>query len=159
MLGVSITYNLTGAGWSECFVELGGQYAHLTASYLSDALGSLLDTVIGMMLGREETTASFEEEPGEYRWRFQRVQSDKVNVRILWFYDTYSRKPEEQGEMLLNVECRLRTFAGAALSAAQRVLAEYGLEGYREQWVMHEFPLEQQNQLKTLLERREQGDP
>ena len=152
-MGVSVTYNLTGVGWSECLVEIGDQNAHLTASYISDALGSLLDAVIGLMLGRDDMTAAFAEEPGLYRWRFMRVGVDKVNVRILWFDDTWKDRPENDGEMIIDAECRLRTLAGAVLAASQNVLAAHGLEGYRKQWVLHDFPLELQERLKRLLDR------
>ncbi len=33
-MAISIQYNLTGVGWSECIVETDNQKAYLTASYL-----------------------------------------------------------------------------------------------------------------------------
>jgi len=154
-MGASVTYNLTGSGWSECYIQIGEQSAHLSASYLSDAFGDLLNAVVGLMNGAKETTASFEEEPGEYRWRFRQMPPDKVNVRILKFDDIWAKRPDEQGKTILEAECRLRTFAGAVLSASQRVLQEHGLEGYKDKWIEHEFPLDLQQQLKRLLDTDE----
>ena len=44
-MAIVIHYNLTGSGWSECIVEINGQKALLTASFLSDALADLLNAV------------------------------------------------------------------------------------------------------------------
>jgi hypothetical protein len=120
----------------------------LTASYLSNAL----DAVARSVNGHHETTALFTEEPGEYRWCFKRISNDKLSVEILWFDETFGNRPDSEGKVILATECRLRTFAGAILSASQRVLAMHGLEGYRELWVHHEFPTILQANLKAALE-------
>jgi hypothetical protein len=72
-------------------------------------------------------------------------------IRILWFDEMWSNRPEEEGKVILKAECRLRTFAGAVLSASQRVLAKHGLEEYREKWVQHEFPIKLQAKLQEAL--------
>jgi hypothetical protein len=149
---VSVIYNLTGAGWSECSIEIGDQQAHVTASYLSDALGDLLRAVVGLLRGARDATAAFAEEPGEYRWRLRCIGDGQVSVRILWFNDTFSRLPDERGSVILDAQCRLRTLTGAMLAASQHVLREHGLEGYARQWKNHEFPLEVQAELERLLD-------
>jgi hypothetical protein len=151
-VGVHVVYSLTGRGWSECTVEIGERRAHLTASYLSDALGDLLSAVVHLVRGANETTASFAEEPGEYRWRFRRVDPDQVWVRILWFNEFPNKRPDEEGEVVLDGRCRLRTFAGAVLAASQQVLREHGPDGYHRQWGNSEFPLHRQEELKRLLD-------
>jgi hypothetical protein len=150
-MAISVQYNLSGRGWSECIIEIGHQQAHLTASYLSDALADLLDAITVVVQGANEAIASFTEEPGEYRWQFTRVSQDSLCVRIVWFDETWSDRPTEEGKVILEAECRLRTFAGAVLSASQRVLAIHGLEGYREKWVKHEFPVKLQAKLQEAL--------
>ena len=150
-MAISIQYNLTGAGWSECIVEIDDHQVHLTASYLSDALADLLNAVVAVVRDADQATASFTEEPGEYRWCFRRVSPDRLCIRILWFNEMWSDRPDEEGKVLLEAECRLRTFTGAVLSASQRILATYGLEGYREQWVKHEFPVKLQVKLQEAL--------
>lgn len=57
-MAISVQYNLTGAGWSECIIEIRYQQAHLTASYLSDALADLLDAVTALVRGADEATVS-----------------------------------------------------------------------------------------------------
>jgi hypothetical protein len=49
----------------------GASSATITASYLMDALGLLLEDVGSMLEGVDEARCSWEEEPGEYRWIFE----------------------------------------------------------------------------------------
>lgn len=148
---IAIDYNLIGRGWSECIIEVDEQKVHLTASYLSDALADLLDAVVSLVKGADEATVSFTEEPGEYRWRLKRSSQDRIWIVIYWFDEIWSDRSDERGEIILEAQCRLRTFAGAVLSASQRVLATHGLEGYRQQWVKHEFPVSLQAKLQASL--------
>lgn len=146
-----VAYKLTGTGWAECALEIDGQVAVVTASYLSDALSILLQSVIDLIKGGKEAIASFEEEPGEYRWCFRRVDEQRITLRILWFEDLWDQAPAGQGRLVFEAECRLRTFAGAILSTSQRLLAEHGFAGYKEKWVKHDFPIGLMNELKRLL--------
>jgi hypothetical protein len=74
----------------------------------------------------------------------------QVRVRVLEFPESRGGKPEE-GIVLLDGECRLRTFAGAIVSELQRLEAKHGQEGYRRLWVNHEFPAERLTELQGLL--------
>ncbi len=152
-MAISIRYNLTGRGWAECIVEIDDRQAHLTASYLSDALADLLCAVECVVRGIDDATALFIEEPGEYRWRFRRIAPDRLWVQIIEFDEPWQHHPDAEGKVIFDAECRLRTFAGAVLSASQQVLATYGFHGYREQWVNRDFPIELQAKLKASLDR------
>jgi hypothetical protein len=149
-MGVSVEYNLTGRGWAECIVEIDQHQVRITASYLSNALDDLLDAVAAIVQGANEATASFTEEPGEYRWRFKRILQDRLSIQIIWFSEAFKARPDLEGEIILDAECRMRTFAGAVLSASQGVLATYGLEGYKEKWA-HDFPIALQAKLQKAL--------
>jgi hypothetical protein len=149
-MGLSIRYSLTGRGWSRCEVEIDDQAIFVTASYLSDALGDLLQAIKALLSGAGDATATFEEEPGQYRWRLTLVSPGQLSVRILWPEHEFSRRPDEEGRVVFNAPCRFRTFAGAVLSAAQQVRVEHGLEGYRREWG-HPYPLELESEIKQLL--------
>jgi hypothetical protein len=153
-VSVSFAYHLVGSGWAECTIAVDEQRATMTASHLSDAFGDLLDAVIRIVESEPEATTSFAEEPGEYRWRFFRKEPARLLIRILDFPQTWGDRPDEEGKVLFEAECRLRTFAGAVLSEAQRLLEKHGREGYVEMWHKHEFPLEKQVQLRQLLQHR-----
>jgi hypothetical protein len=152
-VGVSFAYYLVGSGWAECTIALDEQHTTMTASYLSDAFGDLIGAVVRMVEGQPEATASFAEEPGEYRWRFFRKGPDRLLIRILDFPQLWGDRPDEEGKVLFEAECRLRTFAGAVLSESQRLLEKHGREGYLGMWHQHEFPLEKHEKLQQLLRK------
>ena len=94
-MSISFAYNLVGSGWAECTIAVDKLHATMTASYLSDAFGDLLDAVIRMVEDQPEATASFAEEPGEYRWRFFRKEPDRLLIRILDFPQLWGDRPDE----------------------------------------------------------------
>jgi hypothetical protein len=150
-LSISFAYHLRGSGWAECTVAFDEQHVTVFASYLSDAFGDLLGAVIRVVEGQPEATASFADEPGEYRWRFFRKDADRLLVRILAFPKLLGDRPDEEGKVLLEAECRLRTFAGAVLSEAQRLFEKHGREGYLGLWVNNEYPFDRVEYLRKLL--------
>ena len=98
-----------------------------------------------------EATASFTEEPGEYRWRFFRKLPDRLLVRILEFPELWGDRPDVEGKLLLEGDCRLRSFAEVVLSEAQRLLEKHGKEGYLGKWAEHGFPIEKFEKLRELF--------
>jgi hypothetical protein len=150
-MSFTIDYKLTGAGWAECIVEANGQKASLSASYLSDALGELLRAAVNLLEGVRGNTVSFAEEPGEYRWRLIRVDSEQIHVSVLSFDKLWGNEPDEAGNLVFQTVCPVREFAAAVASAAQRILDEYGVDGYREQWVNYDFPTDRLLRIQDLL--------
>jgi hypothetical protein len=153
-VSASFAYHLVGSGWAECTVAVDEQHPTVTASYLSDAFGDLLGAVIRIVEGQPEATASFAEEPGEYRWRFFRKEPDRLLIRVLDFPQLWGDRPDEEGKVLFEAECRLRTFAGAVLAESQRLLEKHGPEGYLGMWHEHEFPLDKREKLRQVLRPR-----
>lgn len=145
---VEIDYRLTGAGWARCHVTIYSQHANTSASYLSDALGNLVRSVVSLKNGAEEATNSFDEEPGEYRWRFFCTE-EELHLRILWFTSLWGNQPDEEGKVVFDAECSLDAFVQALVEALERLLQEHGIEGYKAKWYEHEFPMEEYNKLKA----------
>jgi len=152
-VSVSFAYHLGGAGWAECTISVDEQHVTILASYLSDALADLLDAVTRMAEGQAAAVASFAEEPGEYRWRFTRIEPDRLGIRVLEFPQLWRNRPDDEGKVLFDAECRLRTFAGAVLSESQRLFETHGLEGYLGMW-RRDFPLEKQERLRQVLRQK-----
>ena len=150
-MGVTFSYELTGRGWAECSVRIGENVTRVTASYLHDALADLVSATGAALRGHPAASASFAEEPGEYRWILEPRADGQVRVRVLEFPEFGGGKPDDEGIVLLDRECRLRTFAGAIVSELQRLEAKHGQEGYRRLWVQHEFPAERLVELQGLL--------
>jgi hypothetical protein len=146
---VMLWYRLTGSGWSEAGIRDGVNHAFLTASYLSDALQDLTNAVIALLQGAEKSTCSWGEEPGEYRWVFER-QDDRLQIKVLWFEDTFDDEPDERGKLTFSTVCDLRQFAGQLRGELQRLLDEHGVEEYRRSWG-HDFPMTDFRELEALL--------
>jgi hypothetical protein len=136
---VEFSYRLTGTGWAEALVSDGCASAAITASYLTDALGVLLEAVGSMLDGAGEARCSWEEEPGEYRWLFERT-GEGVRLRILTFSDMYPPQPDDQGTLVFESRRSMREIAYAVADAAQALLDELGEDEYLRLWVEHPFP-------------------
>jgi hypothetical protein len=95
---VTFWCRLAGPGWIEAGIYDGVNHTFPTASYLSDAPADLARAAISLLEGAEEATCSWEEEPGEFRWIFER-EGEELTLRILWFEDQYDRDPDDPGEL------------------------------------------------------------
>jgi hypothetical protein len=137
---VEFTYRLTGTGWAEARIADGPIASTITASYLEDALGALLEATGLLLEGAEQARCSWEEEPGEYRWIFERAGSN-VRLRVLVFADIYSHEPDDRGMVVFETTSPLREVATAIAEGAQKVLDEYGEDEYLRRWVDHPFPV------------------
>ncbi len=110
----------------------------LSASYLEDALGVLLEAV-GTLLEGAERAGSWEEEPGGYRWIFDRAGL-AVRLRVLAFRDVLSSEPDEVGVTVFETSQPLTEMATAIADGAQAVLDELGEDEYLRRWVDFPFP-------------------
>lgn len=140
MSHVEFDYRLTGTGWAEASIRHGDASLLLTASYLGDALGNLLHAVEDLLAGAGSSRCAWEEEPGQYWWLFERT-ADVVRLRILWF-DDWVAEPDDSGVLRFEGTVPLADLAMAIASGAEKVLAEYGVEGYLRRWVAAPFPEE-----------------
>lgn len=148
----TFSYDLGTAGWSTATVSDGAHTLTLTAPYLSDALGDLTRAVIALLQGAEEATLAWQEEPGVIEWRFER-QGDDVGVHIMRFDDTtsYRRSQARPGEPAFSARCPLTRLGGEVLDELWRIHDTVGVEGYKERWKQHPFPLQEYRQLHALL--------
>src|SRR4051794_38082323 len=96
---VDFAYRLTGTGWAQARVSDASSSVTITASYLTDALGVLLEAVSHLLEGADRARCSWEVEPGEYRWIFEAADS-LVRLRVLAFGDMYPQEPDDKGEVI-----------------------------------------------------------
>lgn len=150
---VVFTYQLTGTGWSKARFKVGRRAVRLSASYLDDALGDLVRAVADLQAGEVKAKVSWAEEPGEFRWVFER-SGENVMVRILEFDDLWTGKPDAEGRVLIAVQCRFDALRGAIAWGARAVLNEWGEAGYRSRWVEHDFPTGALAQLEAVAQNR-----
>jgi hypothetical protein len=136
---MEFTYDLIGTGWAKARIAQGDDWAVLTASYISDALGNLLGVVLALLDGADEARCAWDEEPGEYRWLLRRSGTD-VAITVIGFPELWSEQPDSEGTVLFSAAAPLSLFATAVADGADRLLAEHGAEGYEQRWVDAPFP-------------------
>ena len=146
---LQLRYELTGAGWADCTFELDGQRAHTTATYLSDALDELCRATLEVLRGASHAEAVFDEEPGEYRWLFDRSQDQRLRIRIV---DGVLTPENSIDTILLDAGCTAREFGEVLLSELQRLLELHGEDGYLEKWVRFPFPRTRLEELRAVVE-------
>lgn len=144
-----LRYELTGTGWADCTIELDGQRAHTTASYLSDALDELCRATLEVLRGGSHAEVVFEEEPGEYRWLLDRSEDQRLRIRIV---DRVITPENPANTVIMDGECTARDLGQALLSELRRLLELHGEEGYLKEWVRFPFPLARLEDLRTLVE-------
>lgn len=149
------SYDLATAGWSTATISDGVHTLTLTASYLSDALGDLTQAVIALLQGAEGATLAWQAEPGVIEWRFER-QGDDVVVCLTRFADNtcYRRSHARPGEPDFSVRCSLTRLGNEVLDELWRIHDTVGVDGYKERWKGHSFPLQEYRQLHALLRER-----
>lgn len=123
--------------------------ATFRASYLSDALASLIDAVNSALEGAAESRCTWVLEPGEYRWILGR-QGLAGQLRVLRFSDAEARQADDRGVLVVHVELPIHEIAVAIADGAQETLDEYGESIYGERWG-HPFPLESLRLLQSRL--------
>ena len=70
-----------GASWLEAWISDGLAEARLSASLLfSPALENLIEAVISLLLGTKTARCFWEEEPGQYRWLFERHGDELLDL-------------------------------------------------------------------------------
>lgn len=156
---MNFAYRLTGTGWAEARITDEHGAATLMASYVSDALGDLLRAVRAMLSGADAARFSWEEEPGEYRWIFSRVNA-QVHLRILFFrHSDNVSHPDENGLVVFETDQPLDALATAIADGAQAVRESYGEAGYLNQWAEHPFPVDHLAAIRELLNTQRRSSP
>ena len=165
---MDFTYELVGPGWARAEIRDGNQGARLTVSYLSDALGDLLEAVQRLLGGAEAAELIWWEEPGEYRWRFETVgevtvltitSTSEVRREENWNDDGWDIDLAAEGGPDLvefRAECDVADIANAVVVAARTLIAKDGEAGYLHRWIEHPFPMEKVTAVEALLSARGQ---
>ena len=145
---MQFSYEITGRGWAEATITEGQQEARITVSYLTaDALGDLLAAVTAALGPLGRGMCSWQEEPGEYDWSFQRAGED-IEVAIDWYAEWREVLSDQTHKRIYEASTRA-TEAGSAFAAgAERLLATHGEDGYNDAWGRDPFPTERLQRLR-----------
>jgi hypothetical protein len=151
---MTLTYALEDAGWAKAEIEHRGESVKMRVSWLSDVLAELIEAAIDVMEGAESTRFPFPDEPGGHECVIHRSKGgDRVQLRVLWHREwwTPAGQTPAPGEEVFACDCTAGEFSREVFRICKRLLDQYGEEGYKERWCMHEFPTERFEYLSRLL--------
>ena len=77
---INFSCKLFGRGWIETTLITEDSKIEIIASYLSDAPNDLIITLALLLEGENETECLWQDEPGEYRWVFEK--QNKANYML-----------------------------------------------------------------------------
>ena len=133
----------------------------MSPSYLSDALRDLASAV-NTLLRMDypgEVRCSWDDEPGEYRWIFNRVESGDwasstaiVSIRVLEFDHLWAHEEDDAGREAFVTNCSAMRLATQVKGQMQQILNEYGLDGYKERWGKYAFPTDEFEKLSEWID-------
>jgi hypothetical protein len=149
-------YKLTGAGWAECNLNLNGKDLSFYPGYLTDALGDLLQSLLDInpfyteeLYLENGSEFDWDEEPIRSEWHFHYLGDDHMSLKLTIINDNYG---SEDHVTEIYEEFSYSHFLNVVIIAAEEVLKEYGIVGYKNMWLEHEFPLSIFLKLKYFLD-------
>ena len=147
---MTLTYSIDGAGWATATVSASTGSVKMTASYVHDTLRNLANTVLALDAGQSEGVVVFMDEPGEHHMHLERF-GDEVRVRVSWYegWASWNLYPLDAFETVLTATVSFVELRRATVTVLADVLAKLGIEGYREQWTEHDFPLAEYERLQA----------
>ncbi|APB34772.1 hypothetical protein GlitD10_2436 [Gloeomargarita lithophora Alchichica-D10] len=128
----------------------------MTVSYLHDSLEQLAEAILQLESGQAEAAVIFMSEPGEHHFVLRQVGGNDVAVEVRWFDDwaSWDIYPSDQYLVAAAGTAPFSVVKEQVIMALERILAQHGVQGYKELWVEHEFPVALYERLKhTKLDR------
>lgn len=142
---------LIGRGWTKATITNGSEEISVTGTYLSDAIRDFIMVITTIVEGAENVTCSWQEEPGQYRWLISR-RDGSIELSILWYDKAFSHQRNEDGQQIFSCTADLRRFGKSVQRELDRMVYEYGVEGYKRTW-NYDFPLRELDRLRTALDQ------
>lgn len=129
-------------GWADPSIEVDGDVLRMCASYLTDALGDLLNALLKLLNGSPDASCRWTQEPADWEWRFDRPNEDDITLRIRFVRDGFRAPPQRfsDEDARLTVHAPLVDIVQAIAGGARRCLDEVGPSGFAEQWMESPFP-------------------
>ncbi|MFT3675466.1 MAG: hypothetical protein QM781_06165 [Chitinophagaceae bacterium] len=153
-MSLQFTYILCGAGWADAMICAEDSRHEIPVSYLHDTLCELVSGM-NQILGDEKESVDihFVDEPGEHKVVLRALGSDDISLE-LFYSQAWSNLSESNAityDLIFSTTSSKKHFAHLVLAVLENILEQYGKQGYREQWVNHDFPSEEYQKLKFRL--------
>ena len=81
-------------------------------------------------------------------------KDEDVVFEVRWFDDwaSWNMYPADKYKVVLSGSTTLERVTGEIFASLKNIYDTHGLKKYKELWVEHEFPINEFNQLKLLME-------
>jgi hypothetical protein len=147
-----------GAGWVEGEFSVGGEpVSILASSVLDNGWQDLLDALTELAQGSVNAQASWWEEPWYARFRFTRVDPDRVRVVIVREYEE-DAADEILERVLLDAEVSVVSFVSAIAETSRALLDGYPHAELGAAWRTEAYlPIASQERLEAALAQLEGG--
>ena len=149
---MELSLNLEEHGWLDIVVTTKErQEIEISASFLYDCLDDMAGKTAALAEGAVEAIATVQTEPGEYRFRFIRLDADRCRVQLFKMGDNFSSKAIKEGRRLLSEEMELLRL----LRIVQREftgLQALGGEEYKRRW-SSDFPADKVERISRAIKR------
>jgi hypothetical protein len=144
-------YELSGRGWVSGSIKVNNKKFNFIASYLTDSLSDLLKSLITITCcvpyPIKESTFIMEEEPERLVWIFEKQNDRDVLITII-------KVSGIERSIVFKEQCLLSDFIKAVVKSISKLLEKHGLEGYRENWVNHDFPMKEYQMLYNYTSKK-----
>lgn len=148
MSNLKFNYKIIGTGWAICELQTANETFTFRASYLSDALGDLLNALLSLNSDMNtefygnETNFSWYQEPGLTEWHIKAfdIKSNEENLHFKinqYVDDTEKGDPETTSAFACNYD----ELVYSVVESLDRLMQKFGLVGYRAIWVDSDFPV------------------
>jgi len=167
---IKFEYELEGFGWAKAYLKIDDAEVTFPAiSYLCYPITDLLQGLLGILeewaiianhgkeveIINDESVFMWEDEPGGYKWEFERYKENQIRVIIRSLY--YDENDEESfRKIVLDKIVDFKTFLTVILKQIDNLVKEYGLLGFRANWLHSteshmQFPVSHFLELKHYL--------
>lgn len=150
-------YKLNDVGWADTRIEINSQVCFHSVSYISNALGDLLEKFFLIIPGCvpadelcEEVSFDWHSEPGGIQWTLSQVNEEEIRVKIIGYPHIFE-KDASAGTVEIDTVCNIFDFAQQLCGALDELLKIHGIVGYKQTWILYEFPLSDYLRLKDFL--------
>ncbi|WP_341320365.1 hypothetical protein NSQ62_11935 [Solibacillus sp. FSL H8-0523] len=141
-------YKIIGAGWAICELQTANETFTFKASYLSDALGDLLNALLSL---NSDNNPEFYEDKTEFRWYQEpgltvwhvKAFDIKSNAENLSFRVNQYLNDSEKGapETTSVFACNYDELIYTVVESLERLIQKFGLVGYQVMWGDIGFPV------------------
>jgi hypothetical protein len=95
------------------------------------------------------------DEPGEHLIYLQSSDAIRVAIEIRWFKDwaSWDMTTEKEFEVAFQCHDTILNFSTEIFDNAGRILKKHRMEGYKEKWIKHDFPMDEYKRLMSLVKK------